>query len=149
MRVLTFSCQYGICSRPKIVSFPILNPQKIAIKHDRFTLSICPSAARQKMQPGAKFRARVHKDCFSSNYMNLPVRHITTPLAPCFAAIAALLLLAGGPKAMAYNLEGPKWPAGSTVTFQDALGNAGRTLIDGNTSWVTAAGFDSIWNNSI
>src|SRR3954463_13159580 len=49
----------------------------------------------------------------------------------------------------AYSLEGPKWPTGSTVTFQDALGNAGRTLLDGNTSWSTAAGFDSIWNNSI
>src|SRR3954470_6049381 len=85
----------------------------------------------------------------SRNYMNLPERHIATPLSPCFSAITALLLLASGPKAMAYNLEGPKWPTGSTVTFQDALGSAGRTLIDGNTSWVAAAGFDSIWNNSI
>jgi hypothetical protein len=39
----------------------------------------------------------------------------------------------------AYALEGVQWPAGSTVTFQLALGSAGRTLIDGNTSWNTAA----------
>src|SRR3954469_2785649 len=50
--------------------------------------------------------------------------------------------------ATAYSLEGPKWPVGATVTFQDALGNPGRTLLDGNTSWSTAAGF-TIWNNSI
>jgi hypothetical protein len=39
----------------------------------------------------------------------------------------------------AYVLEGDSWPAGSTVTFQMALGNAGRTLTDGNTSWDAAA----------
>ena len=38
----------------------------------------------------------------------------------------------------AYVLEGPKWPDGS-VMFQLSLGSAGRTLIDGNTSWNTAA----------
>lgn len=36
-------------------------------------------------------------------------------------------------------MEGPSWPAGTTVTFQLGLGNAGRTLLDGNTSWNTAA----------
>jgi len=41
--------------------------------------------------------------------------------------------------AHAYVLEGASWPAGSTVTFQLALGNAGRTLSDGNTSWAAAA----------
>src|SRR5205823_12606828 len=39
----------------------------------------------------------------------------------------------------AYVLSGPSWPADSTVTFQLSLGSAGRTLIDGNTSWDTAA----------
>ena len=34
---------------------------------------------------------------------------------------------------------GPSWAPGSNVTFQFALGSAGRTLIDGNTSWDTAA----------
>ena len=42
-------------------------------------------------------------------------------------------------QADAYALEGPKWPTGTVVTFQLELGNAGRTLIDGNTSWNTAA----------
>ena len=41
--------------------------------------------------------------------------------------------------AQAYALEGPSWPAGTTVTFQLGLGNAGRTLLDGNTSWNAAA----------
>ena len=34
-----------------------------------------------------------------------------------------------------YALEGPKWPNGSTVVMQLSLGNAGRILSDGNTSW--------------
>ena len=38
-----------------------------------------------------------------------------------------------------YVLEGVSWPSGSVVTFQMGLGPAGRTLIDGNTSWNTAA----------
>src|SRR6266550_8087798 len=39
----------------------------------------------------------------------------------------------------AYILEGASWPKGSVVTFQMGLGSAGRTLIDGNTSWDVAA----------
>src|SRR5437870_13562336 len=42
-------------------------------------------------------------------------------------------------RASGYVLESVKWPAGTTVTFQMGLGAAGRTLIDGNTSWDTAA----------
>ena len=38
-----------------------------------------------------------------------------------------------------YALEGSSWPAGTIVTFQMGLGSAGRTLIDGNTSWDSAA----------
>jgi hypothetical protein len=56
-----------------------------------------------------------------------------------FLAIIAILLGAFPHHADAYALEGPKWPTGSVVTFQLELGNAGRTLIDGNTSWNTAA----------
>jgi hypothetical protein len=53
---------------------------------------------------------------------------------------AIVLLLGAFPhQAAAYALEGPKWATGSVVTFQLGLGNAGRTLIDGNTSWNTAA----------
>ena len=49
-----------------------------------------------------------------------------------------LVCLASGLPAMAYVLEGSSWPAGSVVTFRMGLGAAGRTLIDGNTSWDTA-----------
>src|ERR1700737_3150154 len=41
--------------------------------------------------------------------------------------------------ALAYVLEGPSWPNGSTPAFQMELGNASRTLSDGNTSWDNAA----------
>ena len=59
-------------------------------------------------------------------------------------------LLASGPLARGYVLEGPSWPAGSSVTFQLSLGSAGRTLIDGNTSWDSAAlpAFTA-WNQSL
>jgi hypothetical protein len=53
-------------------------------------------------------------------------------------------------KADAYVLEGASWPAGSTITFQMALGNAGRTLLDGNTSWdVAAAPAPGVWDQSM
>src|SRR5437899_1358904 len=42
-------------------------------------------------------------------------------------------------RANGYALEGSSWPAGTIVTFQMGLGSAGRTLIDGNTSWDSAA----------
>jgi hypothetical protein len=48
-------------------------------------------------------------------------------------------LLVSGPLVQGYVFEGPSWPAGSTVTFQLSLGSPGRTLIDGNTSWDSAA----------
>jgi hypothetical protein len=51
-------------------------------------------------------------------------------------------------RASGYALEGQHWPAGTVVTFQMGLGSAGRTLIDGNTSWDTAAAPAlSAWNN--
>jgi len=54
---------------------------------------------------------------------------------------AAVLVVAAlfGHSAPAYVLSGPSWPADSSVTFQLSLGSAGRTLIDGNTSWDAAA----------
>src|SRR5438270_7326959 len=66
--------------------------------------------------------------------------------------LAILMLLAVfamvARRAHAYVLEGTKWPAGSVVTFQMGLGLAGRTLIDGNTSWDTAAAPAlGAWNN--
>lgn len=72
-------------------------------------------------------------------------------VAGSLAAAAALLSVAIGTfepqNAGAYVLEGPKWLTGSTVTMQLSLGNAGRTLSDGNTSWnaAVAPALDS-WN---
>ena len=68
-----------------------------------------------------------------------------------FATAIALLSVAIGTfepqDTGAYALEGPKWPNGSTVVMQLSMGNAGRTLLDGNTSWNAAAApaLDS-WN---
>src|SRR6266446_10781276 len=53
--------------------------------------------------------------------------------------IAILIYSGCATSAHAYVLEGKRWPDGSVVTFQMGLGSAGRTLIDGNTSWDTAA----------
>src|SRR5438552_9680645 len=55
--------------------------------------------------------------------------------------------------AQAYVLEGSSWPREKTVTsvtFQMGLGPAGRTLIDGNTSWdVAAAPAINAWDNVV
>src|ERR1700750_2244384 len=52
--------------------------------------------------------------------------------------------------AEAYVLEGENWSSGSVVTFQMGLGSAGRTLIDGNTSWDTAASPGlTAWDNVV
>jgi matrixin len=64
----------------------------------------------------------------------------------------AIALLMGGLacRADAYAVEGPRWPAGSVIIFQLGLGNANRTLIDGNTSWNTAAAPSlNSWNQKI
>ncbi len=53
-------------------------------------------------------------------------------------------------RAQGYALEGVSWSSGSVVTFQMGLGSAGRTLIDGNTSWDTAASPAlSAWDNAV
>ena len=82
-----------------------------------------------------------------------PERSILAGTKACgrLTAIVAMLAIAAStfepPEAGAYALEGPKWPNGSTVVMQLSLGNAGRTLADGNTSWNTAVSpaLDS-WN---
>src|ERR1700676_753410 len=51
----------------------------------------------------------------------------------------AIALAGACATAQAYVTEGPSWASGTTVTLQLGLGNAGRALIDGNTSWNTAA----------
>ena len=53
--------------------------------------------------------------------------------------ILLAIFVAVSRRANGYTLEGKAWPAGTVVTFQMGLGSAGRTLIDGNTSWDTAA----------
>lgn len=50
----------------------------------------------------------------------------------------------------AYVLEGTSWPAGTVVVLQLGLGNAGRSLQDGNTSWDEAvAPMAETWNQNI
>src|SRR5205085_10519474 len=58
------------------------------------------------------------------------------------------IFLAVSRRVSGYALEGQHWPAGTVVTFQMGLGSAGRTLIDGNTSWdIAAAPALGAWNN--
>ncbi len=73
-----------------------------------------------------------------------------TRMSGLFAAIAAGLAIVVGtfaPRdATAYSLEGPKWSSGNPV-MQLELGNPGRTLLDGHTSWNTAvAPALDMWN---
>ena len=62
-----------------------------------------------------------------------------SPLRLLSLLIALAIFVAVSPRANGYALEGEHWPTGTVVTFQMGLGSAGRTLIDGNTSWDTAA----------
>ncbi|HEX7517842.1 MAG TPA: matrixin family metalloprotease [Chthoniobacterales bacterium] len=49
-----------------------------------------------------------------------------------------------------YVLEGQSWPASTVVVLQLSLGNAGRTLQDGNTSWNDAvAPVANMWNSNV
>ena len=49
-----------------------------------------------------------------------------------------------------YVLEGQSWPSGTVVVVQLNLGNAGRTLQDGNTSWDAAvAPVAGMWNEKL
>src|SRR5947207_2195300 len=79
-----------------------------------------------------------------------------TGVQSCLRGLLLSFLVATGaaifaPQSMvAYVQEGQSWSAGSTVTFQMALGSAGRTLSDGNTSWDVAAAPASLaWNQNI
>jgi len=61
-------------------------------------------------------------------------------LTACFCGAVIFAFPNAAPRtARAYVLEGASWPAGTTVVLQLGLGNPGRTLLDGNTSWNTAA----------
>src|SRR6267154_6781340 len=68
-----------------------------------------------------------------------PPKRVFAPLRLLSILIVLAVLVAVSRRANGYVLEGTSWPAGTVVTFQMGLGLAGRTLIDGNTSWDTAA----------
>src|SRR5438270_3349078 len=75
-------------------------------------------------------------------------KRVFAPLQLLSILIILAVLVAVSRRANGYALEGTKWPAGTVVTFQMGLGLAGRTLIDGNTSWNTAAAPAlGAWNN--
>jgi len=65
-------------------------------------------------------------------------------------AAVAIVWAINPSSSFAYVLEGPRWGSGSTVVFELGLGAAPRVLIDGNTSWNTAAlpAF-GMWNQRI
>lgn len=73
---------------------------------------------------------------FHSASGSISVKPLLRSLLAC--AISAVVFGATISSLEAYVTEGATWSA-ATVTFQLGLGNAGRTLIDGNTSWDTAA----------
>ena len=64
--------------------------------------------------------------------------------------IAMTLAIVGlSAPAQGYVLTGPRWPSGTTLVLQLGLGNAGRTLQDGNTSWDAAVEpVATMWNQS-
>lgn len=81
------------------------------------------------------------------------VPRITVSQGFCLGRImvaALALLFAGIPRSSGFVLEGPSWPDGSTIVFQLGLGDAGRTLLDGNVSWnnAVAPGLDQ-WTQNI
>ena len=77
--------------------------------------------------------------------------HLRYKLPPMRRTVIAITLaMAGlaGP-AHGYVLEGPSWPSGTVLVLQLGLGNAGRTLQDGNTSWDNAVEpVANMWNQT-
>src|SRR5439155_9516671 len=68
------------------------------------------------------------------------------------AALLAIMapIIGFGVTSHAYVLEGQSWPAGTVVVLQLSLGNPGRTLQDGNTSWNNAvAPVAEMWNEQL
>jgi len=97
------------------------------------------------------FAEYAHNIC-SRNYMTSPGRFASKRALPFFAVCLVFAFLAASvvSKLSAYVLTGASWPSGSTVTFQMALGNAGHTLTDGNSSFdVAASPAGAAWNQSV
>jgi hypothetical protein len=65
------------------------------------------------------------------------LRYRVRGMRPVFWGIT-MALASIAPFAQGYVLEGPRWPAGSILVVQLSLGDAGRTLQDGNTNWNAA-----------
>ena len=64
--------------------------------------------------------------------------------------IAAMTLVFATTDVSAYTLEGPSWPSGTVFLLQLSLGNAGKALKDGNTSWDAAvAPVVDAWNQRL
>lgn len=77
-------------------------------------------------------------------------RCLTKLVTVVLSLIAALAITGLSLTANAYVLEGQRWPDGSVVVLQLSLGNAGRILQDGNTSWNDAiAPVAPMWGQEI
>src|SRR5437764_2705854 len=101
----------------------------------------------------------MHTSCFIA-IMGFTLCHIPPGCSPWQRSVASLQILSIlivltigillSHRAEGYVLEGVSWPSGSVVTFKMGLGSAGRTLIDGNTSWDTAAApAPTAWDNVV
>ena len=64
--------------------------------------------------------------------------------------LSVMTLVFAAASADAYSLEGPSWPSGTVFLLQLSLGNAPKTLQDGNTSWDAAvAPVVDAWNQRL
>src|ERR1041384_5299233 len=67
-----------------------------------------------------------------------------------FVTVAVFASIGIALSADAYVLEGQSWPAGAIVELQLSLGDPGRTLQDGTTSWdAAAAPAAMMWNEKM
>jgi matrixin len=83
-----------------------------------------------------------HEQLFSFGKTRYTGRTMKSAIWAITAAIVGVSATLRG-----YVLEGQSWPAGTVVVLQLSLGNAGRTLLDGNTSWDDAvAPVAAMWN---
>jgi Matrixin len=72
-------------------------------------------------------------------------RMFAMKFALCFLALASFATTSRG-----YVLEGQSWPTGTVVVVHLNLGNAGRALQDGNTSWDAAVTpVAGMWNEKL
>ena len=109
-----------------------------------------PGDISSENKPDACHTSPLHSVCVMAA-VTLPGRSRRRKYLASVAALAgAFALEIQIDQARAYILEGPSWPAGSTVTFQLGLGVATSTLLDGNLSWdVAAAPAFAVWDQSL